>query len=51
MNNMTLERRRPMTDQEYLELLDYAMDMLVEFEAQVDKFCDGLRARAGAFAS
>lgn len=46
MRSIMLERRRAMTDEEFLELLDYARDMLVEFEECVDVFCDALRSRA-----
>jgi hypothetical protein len=50
MKNMTLERR-PMSDREYLDLLDYALDVLEEFETQVDACCHGLRRRAAVVES
>jgi hypothetical protein len=50
MKNMTLERRA-MSDREYLDLLDYALDVLEEFETQVDVCSEALRRRAAVLAS
>lgn len=33
----------PLSDKEFMEYLDYAMDLLDDFEAQVDLLCAKLR--------
>jgi hypothetical protein len=35
-----------MSDDEYLSLLDYALDMLTEMEQQIDACCETMRERA-----
>ncbi|CAN7476549.1 hypothetical protein [Caballeronia sp. LjRoot31] len=40
-----------LSDGEFLEYLDYALDAVSEFEAQADACCDALRKRAAALAS
>lgn len=35
----------PLSDAEFIEYLDYAMDLLDEFEAQIDIFCAKLREK------
>jgi hypothetical protein len=45
MKNAAPERR-PMSDDEYLSLLDYALDMLAEMEQQIGACCESMRERA-----
>jgi hypothetical protein len=45
MKDMKLDRR-PMSDSEYLSLLDYALDVLAEMEQQIDACCESMRERA-----
>ena len=38
--------RRILSDSEFLEYLDYALEAVGEFEKQAEVFCDSLKKRA-----
>lgn len=51
MNHITNFEGRVLSDREFLECLDYALDAVSEFEAQVDACCESLRKRASVLVS
>ncbi|WP_155644461.1 hypothetical protein [Burkholderia anthina] len=46
MNLITNFEGRILSDREYLEFLDYALDLVQDFEQQAEACCRSLRERA-----